>query len=39
MQAGTVPHDLILESIKTFGEKVMPHFADSTSQQTAARAG
>ena len=27
MQMGTVPHDLILESIRTFGEKVMPHFA------------
>ncbi|MCA9771904.1 MAG: LLM class flavin-dependent oxidoreductase [Myxococcales bacterium] len=27
MQAGTVPHDLIMESIKLFGEKVMPHFA------------
>jgi alkanesulfonate monooxygenase SsuD/methylene tetrahydromethanopterin reductase-like flavin-dependent oxidoreductase (luciferase family) len=26
MQAGTVPHDLIMESIKTFGDKVMPHF-------------
>jgi alkanesulfonate monooxygenase SsuD/methylene tetrahydromethanopterin reductase-like flavin-dependent oxidoreductase (luciferase family) len=26
MQMGTVPHDLILESIRTFGEKVMPHF-------------
>jgi alkanesulfonate monooxygenase SsuD/methylene tetrahydromethanopterin reductase-like flavin-dependent oxidoreductase (luciferase family) len=27
MQLGTVPHDLIMESIRTFGEKVMPHFA------------
>ena len=26
MQMGTVPHDLIVESIRTFGEKVMPHF-------------
>ena len=27
MQCGTVPHELIMESIKTFGEKVLPHFA------------
>ena len=27
MQAGTVPHELVMESIKTFGEGVMPHFA------------
>lgn len=27
MQAGTTPHELIMESIRTFGEKVMPHFA------------
>jgi alkanesulfonate monooxygenase SsuD/methylene tetrahydromethanopterin reductase-like flavin-dependent oxidoreductase (luciferase family) len=27
MQMGTVPHELIMESIRTFGEKVMPHFA------------
>ena len=27
MQMGTVPHDLIIESLKTFAEKVMPHFA------------
>jgi alkanesulfonate monooxygenase SsuD/methylene tetrahydromethanopterin reductase-like flavin-dependent oxidoreductase (luciferase family) len=27
MQMGTVPHELIMESIKTFAEKVMPHFA------------
>ena len=27
MQMGTVPHALILESLKTFAEKVMPHFA------------
>jgi alkanesulfonate monooxygenase SsuD/methylene tetrahydromethanopterin reductase-like flavin-dependent oxidoreductase (luciferase family) len=26
MQAGTIPHALIMESIRTFGEKVMPHF-------------
>ena len=26
MQMGTVPDELILESIETFGEKVMPHF-------------
>jgi alkanesulfonate monooxygenase SsuD/methylene tetrahydromethanopterin reductase-like flavin-dependent oxidoreductase (luciferase family) len=27
MQAGTVPHELVLESIRTFGEKVLPDFA------------
>jgi alkanesulfonate monooxygenase SsuD/methylene tetrahydromethanopterin reductase-like flavin-dependent oxidoreductase (luciferase family) len=27
MQMGTVPSELVLESIKTFGEKVLPHFA------------
>jgi alkanesulfonate monooxygenase SsuD/methylene tetrahydromethanopterin reductase-like flavin-dependent oxidoreductase (luciferase family) len=27
MQTGTTPHDLIMESIKTFGEDVMPHFS------------
>ncbi len=27
MQMGTVPHELILESIRTFGERVMPEFA------------
>jgi alkanesulfonate monooxygenase SsuD/methylene tetrahydromethanopterin reductase-like flavin-dependent oxidoreductase (luciferase family) len=27
MQAGTVPHELVMESIRTFGEKVMPDFA------------
>jgi len=27
MQAGTVPHEQIMKSIRTFGEKVMPHFA------------
>lgn len=26
MQMGTVPHELILESLRTFAEKVMPHF-------------
>ena len=26
MQMGTVPHELIMESLRTFGEKVMPHF-------------
>jgi len=26
MQIGTVPHELVLESIRTFGEKVLPHF-------------
>ncbi len=27
MQLGTVPHELVMESIKTFGEEVMPHFS------------
>jgi alkanesulfonate monooxygenase SsuD/methylene tetrahydromethanopterin reductase-like flavin-dependent oxidoreductase (luciferase family) len=27
MQTGTVPHELILRSIRTFAENVMPHFA------------
>lgn len=27
MQAGTVPNELVMESIRTFGEKVIPHFA------------
>lgn len=27
MQLGTVPHDVVLESVRTFGEHVMPHFA------------
>ena len=26
MQMGTVPHELIMESIRTFGEQVIPHF-------------
>lgn len=27
MQAGTVPHELVMQSIRTFGEKVLPDFA------------
>jgi alkanesulfonate monooxygenase SsuD/methylene tetrahydromethanopterin reductase-like flavin-dependent oxidoreductase (luciferase family) len=27
MQMGTVPHEIVLESIRTFAEQVMPHFA------------
>jgi alkanesulfonate monooxygenase SsuD/methylene tetrahydromethanopterin reductase-like flavin-dependent oxidoreductase (luciferase family) len=27
MQAGTIPHERIMRSIRTFGDKVMPHFA------------
>lgn len=27
MQAGTVPHSLVMESIRTFGEQVLPHFS------------
>ena len=26
MQMGTVPHELVMESLRTFAEKVMPHF-------------
>ena len=26
MQMGTVPHELVMESIRTFAEQVMPHF-------------
>ncbi len=26
MQMGTVPHEIVMESLRTFGEKVMPHF-------------
>ncbi len=28
MQLGTIPNELVLESIRLFGEKVLPHFAD-----------
>jgi alkanesulfonate monooxygenase SsuD/methylene tetrahydromethanopterin reductase-like flavin-dependent oxidoreductase (luciferase family) len=39
MQAGTVPHELVMESIRTFGEQVMPHFAaDCTMDRTPAAA-
>jgi hypothetical protein len=24
---GTVPHELVMRSLRTFAEKVMPHFA------------
>ncbi|HZF50195.1 MAG TPA: LLM class flavin-dependent oxidoreductase [Polyangiaceae bacterium] len=27
MQLGTVPHEVVMDSLRTFGEKVMPHFA------------
>ena len=27
MQAGPTSHDIVLESVRTFGEKVIPHFA------------
>ena len=27
MQLGTVPHEIMMQSLKTFAEKVMPHFA------------
>ena len=31
MQVGTQPHELIMESIKTFGEEVIPHFDSGSS--------
>ncbi|MCO5168483.1 MAG: LLM class flavin-dependent oxidoreductase [Planctomycetes bacterium] len=27
MQCGTVPHEVVMRSIRTFGEEVLPHFA------------
>lgn len=27
MQAGTTPHEIVMESIRTFGEEVIPHFS------------
>jgi hypothetical protein len=27
MQMGTVPHETVMESLRTFAEQVMPHFA------------
>jgi alkanesulfonate monooxygenase SsuD/methylene tetrahydromethanopterin reductase-like flavin-dependent oxidoreductase (luciferase family) len=27
MQAGTIPHERVLRSVRAFGDKVMPHFA------------
>jgi alkanesulfonate monooxygenase SsuD/methylene tetrahydromethanopterin reductase-like flavin-dependent oxidoreductase (luciferase family) len=27
MQMGTVPHEIVMRSLRTFGEKVMPHFS------------
>lgn len=30
MQMGTVPHEIIMESLRTFAEKVMPHFDSSS---------
>ena len=29
MQMGTVPHEIVMQSIRTFGEQVMPHFSRS----------
>ena len=26
-QMGTVPHEIVMESLRTFAEDVMPHFA------------
>jgi alkanesulfonate monooxygenase SsuD/methylene tetrahydromethanopterin reductase-like flavin-dependent oxidoreductase (luciferase family) len=30
MQMGTVPHAVVMDSMRTFAEDVMPHFADAT---------
>jgi alkanesulfonate monooxygenase SsuD/methylene tetrahydromethanopterin reductase-like flavin-dependent oxidoreductase (luciferase family) len=30
MQMGTIPHAVVMESMRTFAEHVMPHFADAT---------
>ena len=30
MQLGTVPHEIVCESLRTFAEEVMPHFAGDT---------
>jgi hypothetical protein len=27
MQLGTVPHDIVCESLRTFAQHVMPHFS------------
>jgi hypothetical protein len=27
MQLGTVPHEIVCESLRTFAEHVMPHFS------------
>ena len=38
MQMGTVPHELVLRSIRTFGEQVIPHFAAATREPAPASA-
>jgi alkanesulfonate monooxygenase SsuD/methylene tetrahydromethanopterin reductase-like flavin-dependent oxidoreductase (luciferase family) len=38
MQAGTVPHELVMESIRTFGEKVLPHFSADEAPRAQASA-
>jgi alkanesulfonate monooxygenase SsuD/methylene tetrahydromethanopterin reductase-like flavin-dependent oxidoreductase (luciferase family) len=35
MQMGTIPHSVVMESMRTFAEQVMPHF-QGTAAQTAA---
>lgn len=35
MQAGTIPHELVMESIQTFGEQVIPHFASDEKSAAA----
>ena len=40
MQTGTVPHELVMESLRTFGEQVIPHFStDTTMERRAADPG
>ena len=33
MQLGTVPHEIVMESIRTFAEEVMPHFTRTSDKE------
>jgi alkanesulfonate monooxygenase SsuD/methylene tetrahydromethanopterin reductase-like flavin-dependent oxidoreductase (luciferase family) len=37
MQTGPTPHEIIMESIRTFGEEVLPFFSDTPSGKNALR--
>lgn len=39
MQMGTIPHAIVIESMRTFAEQVMPHFADPLPSSTGLNAG